>query len=388
MPRPRSVFLTGATGFLGSHLTARLLLDGHHVKVLARSLKNLSAPDRVRQILRDAGVSRFKNLTVLEGDIALPNLGLSQDVCREIIPSIEEVWHCAASLSFQEEDRAEIFRMNVDGTLHVLDLVKMLPTRRLHHVSTAYVAGNRSDIALESEIDVGQTFKNPYEESKCRAELLIADAHRAGRVAASIYRPSIVIGDSKSGRATHFHGVYAFIRGLWTALERLRRRTVKIGLVDLPLRVLGVENQTLNFVPIDYVADGMLEISNRADSIGGTYHLSNPIPTENSFWLPNICRILGVEGIRLVGENSFAKTPMTKIEALFQKQMAFYYQYLQGEPRFDCRRALEALKNTGIQCPQVTVEFISKMMGWYVDFLEAQTVRSGLTPNSGSISVS
>jgi nucleoside-diphosphate-sugar epimerase len=334
------------------------------------------------------GGGRFENLTILEGDISLPNLGLTAEVSKKLISSIEEIWHCAASLSFQEEDRAQIFRMNVDGTLHLLDLVKMLPTRRLHHVSTAYVAGNRSGIVLENEIDVGQTFKNPYEESKCRAEQIVTDAHRAGTVSASIYRPSIVIGDSKSGRVTHFHGVYAFIRALWTALERLRRRTAQTGLVNLPLRVLGVENQTLNFVPIDYVVDGMSEISRRENSIGGTYHLTNPVPTQNGFWLPNICRILGVEGIRLVGESSFVKTPTSKLEALFQKQMAFYYQYLQGEPRFDCRRALEALKNTGIQCPRVTVEFISKMMGWYVDFLASQAPRASLEPNSGGISLS
>jgi nucleoside-diphosphate-sugar epimerase len=366
----KNLFLTGATGFLGSHLTARLLGNGHRVKVLARSSKTASAKARVEEILRDAGVTRFENLRVLEGDISLPELGLSDSARREIVSSTEEVWHCAASLSFQQEDRAEIFRMNVDGTRHVLDLVKDVPGRRLHHVSTAYIAGNRSDLALETEIDVGQTFKNPYEESKCRAELMIADAHRAGAVAASVYRPSIVIGDSKSGRVTHFHGVYAFIRGLWTALERLRRRMPEGGLINLPLRVLGVENQTLNFVPIDYVVDGMIEISRRPDTAGSTYHLSNPVPTENLFWLRNICRILRVEGIQLVGESSFLKTPMTKLEALFQKQMAFYYQYLQGEPHFDCRRALAALKNTGIECPRVTVEFISKMTGWYVDFLK------------------
>jgi hypothetical protein len=62
---------------------------------------------------------------------------------------------------------------------------------------------------------------------------------------------------------------------------------------------------------------------------------------------------------------------MTRLEQIFQKQMAFYVQYLQGEPRFDCRGALEALKNTGIQCPAVTVEFIDKMMRWYVNFLNS-----------------
>src|ERR1051325_11134371 len=191
MSRPKSVFLTGATGFLGSYLMARLLQEGHRVVVLARSSKNASAEQRIREILHDLGVTQFENLTTLEGDIALPDLGLTGGLRRQITSSIDEVWHCAASLSFQEEDRAEIFRMNLDGTRHLLELVKETPERRIHHVSTAYIAGNRSDTALETEIDVGPQFKNPYEESKCRAELLIGEAHCARKVTASIYRPSI-----------------------------------------------------------------------------------------------------------------------------------------------------------------------------------------------------
>jgi len=372
MSERRNILITGATGFLGSHLAARLIQDGCDVTALARGSKNASPRARVENVLEEVGVSQFGKLHVFEGDISLPNLGVSESVRKQIISSTTEVWHCAASLSFQEEDRDEIFRMNVDGTRHVLDLVRQTPGRRLHHVSTAYIAGNRNDVALETEIHIGQTFKNAYEESKCQAELLIAEEERKGTIVASVYRPSIVIGDSRSGRATHFHGVYAFIRALWSALERLRRRMPAAGPVKLPLRVLGEESQTLNFVPIDYVVDGMVAISRRSDSVGATYHLANPSPTENQVWLPNICRILHVEGIQLVGENSFLKTPMTKLEALFQKQMAFYYQYLQGEPRFDCRRALDALKNTGVECPSVTVEFIDRIAGWYVDFLNAK----------------
>ncbi|HEY2381683.1 MAG TPA: SDR family oxidoreductase [Terriglobia bacterium] len=374
MSKPKKIFITGATGFLGSHLTARLLEIGHHVTALARGSKNTSAETRVKDVLHDVGTSRFDQLSVLEGDISLPDLGLSEASRKPIIASTDETWHCAASLSFQPEDRDEIFRMNVGGTRHVLDFVKQTPTRRLQHVSTAYIAGNRPDVALETEIDVGQGFKNPYEESKCQAELLIAAENKQAAIVASIYRPSIVIGDSRSGRATHFHGVYAFIRALWSAIERLRRRKPEAGLVHLPLRVLGAEAQTLNFVPIDYVVNGMIGISEKSCSVGGTFHLANPIPTENRLWLPNVCRVIGVEGIRLVGEKSFLKTPMTKLEALFQKQMAFYYQYLQGEPRFDCRRAVEALSSSGVECPRMTVELIDKMVGWYVNALNAKAV--------------
>src|ERR1700680_4034974 len=206
MSKRKNMLVTGATGFLGSHLTARLLEDGHHVRVLARSSKIASARSRVEEVLREIGTSHFEKLEVFEGDISLPDLGLNETAKKQVVSSTDEVWHCAASLSFEDENRDEIFRMNVDGTRNVLDLVKQTPAHRLQHVSTAYIAGNRPDVALENEINVGQTFKNAYEESKCQAELLIAEEQRKGAIKAAVYRPSIVIGDSKSGRVTHFHG--------------------------------------------------------------------------------------------------------------------------------------------------------------------------------------
>jgi hypothetical protein len=113
----------------------------------------------------------------------------------------------------------------------------------------------------------------------------------------------------------------------------------------------------------------MLAIATQAASVGRTYHLTNPEPTPNSLWLPLICQVMGVEGLQLVGPEAFATEPMNKMEQLFQKQMSFYYQYLQGEPRFDCSQTLAALEGSGIRCPRVTVEFIEKMTGWYVDYL-------------------
>jgi thioester reductase-like protein len=375
MPSPKNVLVTGATGFVGSHLAYRLLGQGHRVTALARGGKTESARGRVLAVLRQVAQpadeldKHINRLDVLEGDIAQPRLGLDEGTFPLIAAGTDEVWHSAASLSFTEEDRDEIFRMNVGGTQQVLDLVAQTPTRRLHHISTAYVAGTK-EFATESELDTGQTFRNAYEASKCAAELLVTEAHARGTAVATIYRPSVVIGDSVTGRATHFHGVYAFIRGLFTGAARLRRKAGPGETVHLPMRVVGKTSTTLNFVPIDYVVNGMLHIGGTEASIGGTYHLANPYPTPNTLWLPNICRLLGVSGIELVDASVFEKEPPTRLEALFQKQMAFYYMYLQGEPRFDCTRTLEALKGTGIECPQVTVEFIERMIGWYVNFLK------------------
>jgi thioester reductase-like protein len=375
MPSPKNLLVTGATGFLGSHLAYSLLERGHRVTALARSGKNESARSRVLEVLRQVAQpaehfdKHVNRIDVLEGDIAQPRLGMTEETFQLVAAGTHEVWHSAASLSFTEEDRDEIFRMNVGGTQQMLDLVARTPTRRLHHISTAYVAGTK-EFATESEIDTGQTFRNAYEASKCAAELLVTEAHARGTAVATIYRPSVVIGDSVTGRATHFHGVYAFIRGLFTAAARLRRKAGPGETVNLPLRVAGKTSTTLNFVPMDYVVNGMLHIGSTEASIGGTYHLANPHPTPNTLWLPNICRLLGVTGIELVDASVFEKEPPTRLEALFQKQMAFYYMYLQGEPRFDCTRTLEALKGTGIECPKVTVEFIEKMIGWYVNFLK------------------
>jgi nucleoside-diphosphate-sugar epimerase len=371
----RHNFVTGVTGFVGSHLAYRLLEDGHHVIALARGSRSASARERVIDVLGEVAgpegnlQAHLDRLEVLEGDISKPLLGLDADFFRRAASITDEVWHCAASLSFTDEERDEIFQMNVGGTQKVLDLVQQTRSRRLHHVSTAYVAGTK-EFAKESEINTGQTFRNAYEASKCEAELLVAEAHARKILTSTIYRPSIVIGDSVTGRATHFHGVYAFIRGLFTGAARLRRKAGSNGHVHLPVRVLGKMTTTLNFVPIDYVVNGMVRIGNETSSHGGTYHLANPIPTPNDLWLPNICRLLGVTGVELVDQNAFAAHPPTRMETSFQKQMAFYYMYLQGEPLFDCSRTLQALEGTAIECPRVTVQFIEKIVGWYVEYLK------------------
>jgi len=321
--------------------------------------------------LEDFPRRHANRLDVFEGDISRPGLGISNDAIRSIASSADEVWHAAALLSFRTGHRDDIFRVNVGGTRHILDLVARTRTQRLQHVSTAYVAGTRTGLVLESETDVGQAFRNPYEESKCQAERLIHDAHARGAARASIYRPSVVIGDSVSGRATHSHGVYAFIRGLWRLVGSHRPATR--GVTTVPLRILGVMDATLNFVPIDYVADGMIAIAGQAASDGGTYHLANPYPTKNRGWLSIVCTALRVKGIHLVDAESFSERPMTRLEALFHRQMVFYNQYLAGEPRFDCRRALNALTPARIECPRPTVPFLTRMANRYVESLRARS---------------
>ena len=376
MPESKRVLVTGATGFLGSHLAYDLLKRGHFVVALARSSDSQTARNRLVKVLNRVSIDLketpelLERLEVLESDIAAPMAGLDKSDYENLCNNIEEVWHSAASLSFGEDRRSEIFRMNVDGTRNIMELVSRTPSRRLHHVSTAYVAGKRSGVVYETEIDVGQDFRNPYEESKCHTETIVWSEHAAGNVIATIYRPSVVIGESVTGRATHFHGVYAFIRGLWTVVTRFRKKTGK-NIVNLPLRVRGSGSASLNFVPIDYVTESMCHLGSLKSNIGRTFHMTNPDPTPNKQWLEIVCDQLGVRGVDLVDDNSFEDVPMTRLESIFHRQMAFYYQYLTNHSYFDCSATLEALKGTGIKCPEVTDEFNRKMTGWYIDQLNA-----------------
>jgi len=374
MSSRKNVLVTGATGFVGCHLAWKLLEQGHTVTAIARGAKTSSAHERVLRVVQEAALPGLwhdcaNRIHVIEGDIGKPRLGMTEDDWNRTAASIDEIWHCAASLAFAEEEREEIFRMNVGGTRELLALAAQTRSRRLHHVSTAYVAGLK-ETATEAEVYTGQSFRNAYESSKCEAELAVDEAHRKGIVTATVYRPSVVIGDSVTGRATHFHGVYAFFRGLYTASARLRRGQPTGTIVNLPLRVVGRMDGTLNFVPIDYVVNGMLHIGSTSGSVGGTYHLANPEATPNSLWLTHMCRLLELTGVELVEPDAFDREPPSKLETLFQKQMAFYYMYLQGEPHFDCKRTLSALAGSGIECPGVTVEFIERIIGWYIRYLK------------------
>src|SRR6185369_6110874 len=143
---PESVIVTGATGFVGSHLAYRLLRDGCHVTALARASKTVSANNRVVEALcRAAGRPSLEGagerLKVLDGDITLENLGIASESLQQIAANTDASWHCAASLSFTEDERDAIFSLNVDGARRVLDFAERPRGRRMHHVSTAYVAG-------------------------------------------------------------------------------------------------------------------------------------------------------------------------------------------------------------------------------------------------------
>jgi thioester reductase-like protein len=256
-----SILLTGATGFLGMDMLARLIDKGdEEVVVLIRAEDEHGARERLAEVLGrlyDEVPAAAAKVCVARGDLTEAGLGLSAAKREQLVGSVDRIIHCAASISFElplERARA----INVGGVERVLELAREIAAtgslERLLHVSTAYVSGRHAGDFGEQDLDVGQEFRNSYEQSKYESERLLAAATDLPLVVA---RPSIVVGHSQGGWTSAFNVLYwpmrAFERGL---------------LEEVPAR----EDSIVDFVPVDYVTDGLLTLLAQEEA-SGTYNL-------------------------------------------------------------------------------------------------------------------
>jgi thioester reductase-like protein len=255
------VLLTGATGFVGMELLSRYLQrTDRHVYALVRGADERDATARIEHTLRylfGADHPYARRVVAVHGDISHPGLGLGgrRDQLAE---RISEVVHGAASVSF-ELGLQDMRQINVEGTRRVLELAEHAQARgglrRFSYISTAYVAGEHVGCFSEDDLDVGQRFRNAYEQSKFEAEQLVACAP----LPVTVLRPSIIVGERDSGWTQSFNVLYwplrAFSRGAYVALPARR---------DAPVDV----------VPVDYVADAIFALTQAPEAEGSTYHLT------------------------------------------------------------------------------------------------------------------
>ncbi len=256
-----AILLTGATGFLGMDALARLIgREGEEIFVLIRAQDDGEARERLQTVLAllyDEPPAAAAQVRAVRGDLLQPGLGLSAQDRERLIGSVDRIIHCAASISF-ELPLQEARDINVEGVARVIELAREIAAggslRRLVHVSTAYVSGRHAGEFGEGDLDVGQEFRNTYERSKNEAEHLLRGALDLPLVVA---RPSIVVGHRASGWTPVFNVLYWPIR----AFER--------GLLDeVPAR----EDSIVDFVPVDYVTDGILALL-EDERAHGTYSL-------------------------------------------------------------------------------------------------------------------
>jgi thioester reductase-like protein len=263
-PSRGGVLLTGATGFVGMELLARYLERGERrVFALVRARDDQAARERLDEVLANLFGSRAgryaDRVEPVAGELTESGLGLGERRKKALAREVSTIVHSAASVSFTlplDEARA----INLEGTRRMLEFAQLTQQcgglERYGHVSTAYVAGNHDGRFSECDLDVGQGFNNSYEQSKFEAEQLVRSK---SELPATIMRPSIIVGDHRSGWTSAFNVLYwplrAFARGLFDAVP-------------------AVATAPVDVVPVDYVADGIYELCESSGGIGETYHLT------------------------------------------------------------------------------------------------------------------
>ena len=264
--------VTGATGFFGSYLVLRLLADGYRVLTVVRNRHDGEPQDRLESSLSRAqsvfGLRRpadRSSLLVHRADVTQPDLALSSDQMRDLRWRSPEIWHCAADTSLTRQ-RTDLFRANLDGTRTLLGFASSVNARRFHFLSTCFVSGDFRGRFGEVDLDVGQRFRNAYEESKFGAEQLVSDYYKSTGLPTTIYRPGIIVGDSEHGRTWDFKGFYAVAK-LFTILLK------SVGLSRLRRIVMDPCStaESLPLVPIDYAVQTIVNLAADPASIGRTF---------------------------------------------------------------------------------------------------------------------
>lgn len=324
------LFITGATGFIGERLVRELLrCTRTKLTLLTRSRANRRFDERLSLRPQDFP----GRLRCLEGSVTEPDLGLPPSEITELERSVDEVWHLAAVTAFDDAQRASIFRTNLFGTANLVAFAARL--RKLQcfcHFSTAYVAGLRAhpDVVTEDIAFPPEGFKNPYEESKCYAEHVVASSG----LPYIIYRPSIVIGESFSGRSDD-KTIYGVAKVYHVAKLLAERRAQKRGEpLNRSFRVIGLSEALKNLIPVDCVIDMMLRTRRTPQAIGNVFHLTHTTPTTVGEIAEAIVEVLGIEGHELTPEAVHGQRSYQ--EEIVHKELASYERYgTISDPVFD-----------------------------------------------------
>ncbi len=350
------VFITGVTGFLGRYMADRVLqrpdVDGIDVLVRARDVDH--ARERLLKSMRFA-VSEARAAEVVErmspvlGDLRQERFGLDEDAWNSLAERTDCILHAAANVRFDqriEDARGE----NVFGTQQAAALGLEAQRRgglsRFDWVGTAFVAGLRRDVVREEDLEHTAGWKNPYEQSKYEAEQWLRS--EASALPLTVFRPSIVVGETATGATTNFGMMYWPIRlyskGWW--------RTI-VGSAQTPVDI----------VPVDFVANAIECLSRADQAVGVTYHLT--AGTEGAVTIERLAALVqeffGGGRIRFMDPAFFMKWVRPVVDLfiwgpkrrVLQEGGTFFIPYFSGNPLFDNTHAAAALAAHGIAVPRV-----------------------------------
>ena len=331
-----TIFATGFPGFIGKRLIARMAVLRRH-----DAFRLLVEPKRAAEARRIIqSFPRPTRFEILEGDVTDMHLGLAGAEYARLCDEATEIWHLAA-VSYLGVQRETARRVNIEGTRNVLELGRdCRGLTKIVHFSSAFVSGLRQGVVCEDELDARQSFRSAYEESKYQAEQL---ARRASKdLPTLILRPSIVVGDSRTGEIDRLEGPYYLSVLLVTSPLA----------VPLPLPGEGVA--PLHVVPVDFVVEAALAIARDPRAIGRTFHLVDPSPMSSRRVYEMIAALVNRKApkvsVPLRAAEVLLRVPV--LERLARPQRAAL-AYLNSLVFYNCQNTLELLEGAELRCPPI-----------------------------------
>ncbi|MDQ3282015.1 MAG: SDR family oxidoreductase [Acidobacteriota bacterium] len=342
------IFFTGFPGFLGSELLPRVVSrTGDDALCLVQPKFRALAEQRTRE-LAARRPELANRIQLVDGDLtaALDHLDAQQ---------IREIYHLAAVYDLSVP-RELGMRVNVTGTQRVLDLAERAPRlERLHYVSTCYVSGRHPGVFQEDDLEKGQTFNNYYEETKYLAEVEVRQ--RMTRIPTTIYRPSVVVGDSATGATQKFDGPYFVMQWL------LRQPRIAV----LPT-VGRPANYTFNVVPRDFVVNAMAYLSALKSNVGKTYALADPHPLTVDETIQTIAQATGRTVLRIPLPKSVAKGALQYVPGVYRLMRIppAAVDYFVHPTHYDTANATADLAGISMRAPNLR-EYVDRL----VEFVRA-----------------
>lgn len=288
----KHVLLTGATGFLGHYLLAAILrrTKAHCTLLLRPAVEH--GVERLCHLVGELGIDLRP--AIRAGRVIPVEAELPETIDEEALCGVDVILHAAASTKFRSDSRGDPVRTNVEGTRRLLETADRLGVRRFALVSTAYACGRaRGNIAERAHVQPA-SFNNDYEASKWKAEKLVAQWAQGSRIA-TIFRPSILFGDAKSGRTTSVGGIYVLARAM-DVLSRAVHDDPAMDRNQVRLRIPGRADASVNLVPVCWAADKIIDVLTWDEFANSIFHLVNPYPptcAELKDWLERFHNLSG-----------------------------------------------------------------------------------------------
>ena len=344
-------FVTGATGFIGKRLVKKLLeRKGAVVYFLIRK----DSEGKVKALREFCAASAVRLVPVF-GDLTHKKLGVSADVLKQLKGKADHFYHLAAIYDLGADAASQI-EVNIDGTRNTIELAKAIDVGHFHHVSSIAAAGLYEGVFREDMFAEAENYEHPYFMTKHESEKIV---RLECKVPWSVYRPAMVVGDSRTGEMDKIDGPYYFFK----LIQRMRQ------LLPPWLPSIGLEGGRINIVPVDFVVDALNAISHQSGIAKKCYHLVDPVGYRVGDVLDIFSKAAHAPKMNLVfnaallgciprsiTKGLMALAPVRSVRNAIMQDLGLpedMLTFVNYPTRFDCRDTLAALKGAGVTCPNL-----------------------------------